>query len=133
MNQTTHYIAESRDVIKRGNVMNKATYYKWANLPQTPMTPQIKRRLVSGEKMMIVEVTFEKGAVAPIHQHPHEQMSNLLSGVLEFEIAGEKRIVSSGEVVHIPSNLPHKAVALEDAIVLDIFSPPREDFLTDEQ
>jgi quercetin dioxygenase-like cupin family protein len=112
--------------------MSKATYYKWANLPQTPMAPQIKRRLVSGEKMMVVEVTLEKGAVVHTHQHPHEQISNLLSGTLEFEIEGEKRVVSSGEVVHIPSNLPHKAVALEDSVTLDIFSPSREDFLTDE-
>ncbi|MBN1991280.1 MAG: cupin domain-containing protein [Anaerolineae bacterium] len=94
------------------------------------MAPQIQRRLVSGEKVMVVQVTLEQGAVVPVHHHPHEQMSCILSGKLEFESNGAKRVVSEGEVVHLPSNVPHGVVALADAVVLDIFSPPREDFLT---
>jgi quercetin dioxygenase-like cupin family protein len=110
--------------------MNKAIYYQWANLPQTPMAPQIQRRLVSGEKVMVVEVTLEQGAVVPAHYHPHEQMSCILSGKLEFDINGDKRVVCGGEIVHLPSNVSHGVVALADTVVLDVFSPPREDFLT---
>ncbi|MFC1974988.1 cupin domain-containing protein [Chloroflexota bacterium] len=110
--------------------MSQPTYHKWTDLPQTPMAPKIKRRLVSGEKVMVVEVTLEQGAVVPAHHHPHEQMSHILSGRLEFEINGAKRVVMEGEIVHLPSNVPHGVVALADSIVLDIFSPPREDFLT---
>ncbi|MBN1218909.1 MAG: cupin domain-containing protein [Anaerolineae bacterium] len=105
-------------------------FYSWTDLPQTPMAPGIWRRLVSGEKVMIVQVTLDKGAVVDTHQHPHEQMTHPLSGVLELEINGQTRIMRPGDVAHIPANTPHRAVALEDVITLDIFSPPREDFLT---
>lgn len=112
--------------------MNKATYYKWADLPQTALTPQISRRLVSGEKLMSVQFTLAKGAVAGQHQHPHEQITHLISGKIEFEIEGEKRVMEGGEVLLIPSNVRHGAVVLEDTVAIEVFSPPREDFLTDE-
>jgi quercetin dioxygenase-like cupin family protein len=110
--------------------MSQPTYHKWTDLPQTSMAPKIKRRLVSGEKVMVVQVTLEQGAVVPAHHHPHEQMSHILSGQLEFEINGAKRVVIEGEIVYLPSNVPHGVVALVNSVVLDIFSPPREDFLT---
>ena len=113
--------------------MTEASYYKWADLAQTEMTPQIRRRLVSGEKVMIMELRLAKGAVVKEHHHPHEQMTHILSGKVEFAIQGEKQIMRSGEVVHLPSNLPHAVIALEDTVTFDIFSPPREDFLTGEK
>jgi quercetin dioxygenase-like cupin family protein len=112
--------------------MSKAKYYKWADLAQTPMTPQIKRRLVSGEKLMVVKLTLDKGAVVSSHHHPHEQMTIVLSGSLEFDVDGEKQVVNSDEVICLPSNVPHEVIALEDTVTLDLFSPPREDFLTGE-
>jgi len=112
--------------------MTEATFYKWADLPETALTPQIKRRLVTGEKVMVLNLTLSKGAVVGEHHHPHEQVSYILSGALEFEINGEKRVVHSGEGVVLPSNIPHAVVALEETQVLDVFSPPREDFLSDE-
>lgn len=110
--------------------MNEAKFYKWAELSQTPMTPQISRRLVSGEKVMIVELTLDKGGVVGVHSHPHEQITHIVSGTLEFEVQGEKRVVSSGEAILVPANVPHGAVALADTITLEAFSPPREDFLS---
>jgi len=106
-------------------------FYTWADLPQTPMSPQIRRRVVGGDKVMIVEVTLDKGAVVVTHQHPHEQITHPLSGALEFDLDGVKRVVRPGDVAHIPSNAPHRVVALEDTVTLDIFSPPREDFMVD--
>lgn len=109
--------------------MSEASYYKWTALPETAMGPQIERRLVSGEKVMLVKVTLAKGAAIAEHNHPHEQMTQILSGKLEFEVEGDKRIVGEGEIVHLPSNVPHAVVALEDTVAIDVFSPPREDFL----
>lgn len=113
--------------------MSTTCYYRWADLPQTEMTPKIKRRLVSGEKVMVVELTFAKGAVVSEHTHPHEQMTHIVSGRLEFDVQGRKQVAGSGEIVYVPSGVPHAAVALEDTVTLDIFSPPREDFLTGNQ
>ena len=110
--------------------MTEVSYFKWADLPQTAMTPNIDRRLVSGQKFMMVELTLAKGAIVAEHCHPHEQMTHVLSGRLEFHIQGEKRGLGRGELVHLPSNVPHEAVALEDSVTLEIFSPPREDFLS---
>ena len=110
--------------------MTEVSYYKWYDLPQTDMTPQIKRRLVSGEKIMIVELSLDKGGIVGEHSHPHEQMTHILSGRLEFEVQGEKRVMGRGEVVHVPPNVPHGAVALEETVTFEVFSPPREDFLS---
>ncbi len=112
--------------------MTKGTFYKWDDMPQTEMTPQIRRRVVSGEKVMSVQFIINKGAVISEHKHPHEQISHMISGAVEFDVAGEKRIIRGGEVLHIPSNVPHSAVALEDSVNIEIFSPPREDFLSNE-
>ena len=111
--------------------MSQATFYKWFDMPQVDMTPKIRRRLVSGERVMLVEFHLDKGAVVAEHHHPHEQVSHILSGKLEFSVGDQKKVMGPGEVLHIPSNLPHSVVALESAVVMDIISPPREDFLTD--
>ena len=112
--------------------MSKGSFHKWDDLPQTPMTPYIKRRLVTGEKVMSAYFTLDKGAIVGEHHHPHEQITHIISGLIEFEVAGEKRVMGPGEVLFIPSNAPHSAMALEDTINIEVFSPPREDFLTDE-
>lgn len=112
--------------------MTEAAFYRWTDLPETDLTPQIKKRLITGEKIMVLNLTLSKGAVVGEHRHPHEQISYVFSGALEFEINGEKRVVRSGEGVVLPSNIPHAVVALEETQVLDTFSPPREDFLSDE-
>lgn len=92
-------------------------------------------RPFGGEKLMVVRVEAPKGAVAPAHAHPHEQMSLILTGRVRFRIQHDEQVIGSGEIVHIPSNVEHEAEFLEDSIIFDIFHPIREDFLAkvDEQ
>lgn len=111
--------------------MSETTYIKWSEVPQVDMAPGIRRRVLSGDNMMSVEVTLDKGAVVPEHSHPHEQISHVIAGKLEFVVGGHKKVVAPGEAVLIPSNVRHVVTTLEDSVVVDVFSPPREDFLAD--
>ena len=101
-------------------------------MPREKVTDQISRRLVTGQDMMLAHVYLAKGAVVPKHQHMNEQITYVLEGVLRFWIGdegGEVIDIGPGEVLHIPSNVWHKAEALEDTLDVDIFDPPREDWL----
>jgi quercetin dioxygenase-like cupin family protein len=93
------------------------------------MSDVVSRKLISGERSMVAQVFFKKGAVVPQHQHDNEQITYILEGALKFELEGKEVTVHKGEVLFIPSNVPHRAVALEDTLDLDIFSPPRADWL----
>ncbi len=93
------------------------------------MSPGVKRRIrVDGEKMMLVEVHFDAGITLPTHSHPHEQISYIGSGRMEFTVGGKTVEVAAGQSLHLPSNVPHGARSVEESTVLDLFSPPREDF-----
>lgn len=101
-------------------------------MPKEKVTDQISRRLVTGQGMMLAHVYLAKGAIVPKHQHHNEQLTYILEGALRFWIgeAGEETIdVRAGEVLHIPSSVWHKAEALEDTLDVDIFDPPRQDWL----
>ncbi len=104
-------------------------YMSWESVPMEQMSEVISRRLVSGEKAMVAQVFFKKGGVVPLHHHENEQITYILEGALQFELEGRTVTVRKGEVLVIPSNVPHKAVALEDTLDLDIFAPPRADWL----
>ncbi len=104
----------------------------WDAIPMEELSPSIGRKMVSGEKVMIAQVFLDKGAIVPKHQHHNEQITYILSGVLRFWIGDDQKEVIDvhpGEVLHIPSNVWHKAEALEDTLDVDIFSPPRQDWL----
>lgn len=106
--------------------------HRWADLPKERLSDLLSRRLVTGERLMLAHVYLDKGCVVPRHMHENEQFTYILSGALRFWIGedGREQIdVRSGEVLHIPSNVPHKAEALEDTLDLDVFSPPRQDWL----
>ena len=108
------------------------SHYRWDDLPAEPLKPGLTRKLITGERMMIAHVYLKKGEEVPRHSHDNEQLKYILSGALHFWFGanGEQEItVRAGEVVVIPSNLPHKAVALEDTLDVDVFCPPREDWL----
>jgi quercetin dioxygenase-like cupin family protein len=108
------------------------TLYRWDEMPKERVTDQIARRLVTGERIMLAHVYLTKGSVVPRHSHENEQITYILSGALRFWIGedeGREVVVRAGEVLHIPSNLPHKAEALEDTLDVDVFSPPRQDWL----
>lgn len=94
------------------------------------IVPGINRRtLAHGPRMMQIVATLEHGVVLPAHQHPHEQITHVISGRLRFELAGETHEVGPGESLYIASNVSHGALALEQTLALDTFSPPREDML----
>jgi quercetin dioxygenase-like cupin family protein len=88
----------------------------------------VRRTLTDGDRLMLIEVTVEKGAVVPMHTHPHEQTGYLISGRVLFELGDEKREMGPGDCWLVPSNVPHQVTALERSLALDIFAPPREDY-----
>src|SRR5216683_6300262 len=102
----------------------------WESVPLETMSDVISRKVISGEKAMVAQVFLKKDAVVPEHHHESEQITYILEGALKFELEGQEVIVRKGEVLHIPSNVPHRAVALEDTLDLDVFSPIRMDWLT---
>jgi quercetin dioxygenase-like cupin family protein len=105
-------------------------HYTWADLDKEVLNERIWRKVISGDKAMVAQVFIAKGGVVPEHRHESEQLTYILEGALEFEIDGRKIVVAAGQVLRIPSNVPHRAVALEDTLDLDIFSPIRIDWLT---
>ena len=108
------------------------TWYRWDELPREQVSPLLDRRLITGDRMMLAHVYLKKGCVVPKHSHENEQLTYILEGALRFwigEDGAEEVVVRAGEVLHIPSNVPHKAQALEDTLDVDVFSPPRQDWL----
>jgi quercetin dioxygenase-like cupin family protein len=102
----------------------------WDAVPLEAMSELISRKIVTGEKAMVAQVFLKKDAVVPEHHHESEQITYIMEGALKFELEGKTVVVRKGEVLTIPSNVPHRAVALEDTLDLDIFSPIRHDWLT---
>ena len=109
----------------------KATLYRWEDLPKEQLKPDLQRRLISAERVMLAHVYLEKGCVVPMHSHENEQLTYILEGLLRFTLGDESEIVdvAAGEVLHLPSLLPHQAEALETTLDVDIFCPPRQDWL----
>ena len=111
---------------------SQVRFFRWTDIPKEQVTDTISRRLVTGDRMMLAHVYLDKGAIVPKHSHENEQLTYILEGALRFWIGEDQQeeiVVSSGEVLHIPSNVPHKAEALEDTLDVDVFSPPRQDWL----
>ena len=111
---------------------SQVTFYRWDDMPKERVTDVISRRLVTADRMMLAHVYLDKGAKVPQHSHDNEQLTYILEGALHFWIGADRKeevIVRAGEVLVIPSNVPHEAVALEDTLDVDVFSPPREDWL----
>ena len=110
----------------------KATHYRWDDLAKEPLREDLSRRLISTERMMLAQVFLEQGCMVPQHSHESEQLSYILEGKLRFWLGEDESVVvdvAAGEVLHIPSWLPHRAEALETTLDVDVFSPPRQDWL----
>ncbi len=106
----------------------KVRHFVWDEMPKETLTPLLDRKLITGAKGMLAHVYLKKGCIVPLH----EQFTYILDGALRFWIGsedGEEIVVRTGEVLHLPSGVPHKAEALEDTLDLDIFVPPRADWL----
>ncbi len=111
---------------------SSVTFFRWADMPREKVTDMLERRLITGDRVMLTHVYLKKGAIVPQHNHHNEQLTYILEGVLRFWIGddGSEMIdVRAGEVLLIPSLVKHKAEALEDTLDVDIFSPPRQDWL----
>jgi quercetin dioxygenase-like cupin family protein len=104
-------------------------YFTWESVPLEVLSEMISRKVISGDKAMVSQVFLKKGAVVPEHHHESEQITYIMDGALKFELEGREVTVRKGEVLRIPSHVPHRAVALEDTLDLDIFSPIRADWL----
>lgn len=105
-------------------------FTKFDSIPWQEMGFGVRRKILTyDEKIMLVRVDFEKGAVGTLHQHPNVQVTNIESGIFEVEISGNKQILNAGDVFHVPSNALHGVVCLEAGVLIDVFSPMREDFL----
>ena len=114
-------------------IERSATLHSWEKMPRERVTDKLERRIITGDKMMLTHVYLKKGCIVPRHQHENEQITYVLEGALRFHLGenGEQQVdVRSGEVLTIPSNLPHTAEALEDTVDVDIFDPPRQDWLS---
>jgi quercetin dioxygenase-like cupin family protein len=93
-------------------------------------SPGIKRKIMAyDDRLMLVRVEFEKGAVGALHSHPHTQISHVESGIFEVEISGGKKILTTGDAFYVPPHAVHGAVCMEAGVLIDVFSPMREDFI----
>lgn len=111
---------------------SEARFHRWDDMPKEKVTDHLDRRIITGERMMLTHVYLKKGCIVPKHSHENEQLTYVLEGALHFwlgEDQKDERVIRAGEVLVIPSNLPHKAEALEDTLDVDVFSPPRQDWL----
>ena len=110
----------------------RVTHHRWEEIPKEVLNPQLARRVISGERVMLAHVYLERGAIVPKHAHENEQLTYLLEGSMRFwfgEDGAEVIDLGAGEVLHIPSNVVHRAQALEKSLDVDIFCPPRADWL----
>lgn len=101
----------------------------WRSIPVESLNPLLGLQFVVGQNLMLARVLLKKGCIVPEHSHPNEQITFILEGALKFSIDGREIVVNSGEVLTIPPNMPHKAEALEDTVDIDVFDPPRADWM----
>jgi quercetin dioxygenase-like cupin family protein len=121
--------SRKRKPSKTGPVPAALQYIPWNTVPLEELNPLFQRHFVVGQNIMLARVLMKKGCIVPQHSHHNEQLTYILEGALKFWIDGREIVVHAGETLCIPSNMPHKAEALEDTVDLDVFSPPRKDWI----
>jgi quercetin dioxygenase-like cupin family protein len=108
------------------------SFYRWDSMKKERVSDMLERRLITGDRMMLAHVYLKKGCIVPKHSHENEQLTYILEGALKFRMGddgADEITVHAGEVLLIPSNMPHQAEALEETLDVDVFSPPRQDWL----
>ncbi len=105
-------------------------YVRLKEMPTEHLNPLLDRQFVAGEKSMLARLRLRAGCVVPLHSHENEQITYILEGALKFSLQGKEIVVRAGEILVIPSNVPHSAEALEDTVDLDVFCPPRADWIS---
>jgi quercetin dioxygenase-like cupin family protein len=116
-------------VMKPRGVKAKLQYVPWSSVELEDLNPLLQRQFVVGKDIMLARVLLRKGCIVPEHSHHNEQVTYILEGALKFWIDGKEIVVNAGEVLTIPPHMPHKAEALEDTVDLDVFNPPRADWI----
>ncbi len=116
----------SKKAIKRESGVR---HIPWNSIKLDRLNPLIDRQFVVGEEIMVARVLIKKGGIVPLHSHHNEQVTYILEGALKFWIDGKVIVVKAGEVLTIPPHMPHKAEAVEDTVDLDVFNPPRADWI----
>jgi len=106
------------------------SHYNWSKIPEEKVTDKLSRKLITGKKVMLAQVFLKKGCIVPSHSHESEQMTYILKGSLRLRLPDKEVTLNEGEVLHIPSSVEHSALALEETLDLDVFSPIREDWLS---
>ena len=118
-----------RTVAKAAAAPAALQYIPWHTIPLEDLNPLLKRQFVVGQEIMLARVLLDKGCIVPEHSHHNEQLTYIVEGALKFWIDGKEIVVRAGEVLCIPANMPHKAEALEYTVDLDVFTPPRADWI----
>ena len=122
--------ARAKRVVVKHKVSAAALQYiPWSTVPLEDLNPLLQRQFVVGQEIMLARVLLKKGCIVPEHSHHNEQLTYILQGALKFWIDGKEIVVHAGETLCIPSHMPHKAEALEDTVDLDVFAPPRTDWI----
>ena len=104
--------------------------FSWETVKKEVLNDKLARKVISGDKITMAQIFLAKDGVVPLHHHENEQISSIVKGAMRFEIEGKEIVLRAGDVLFIPSNVPHRVVALEDSQALDVFSPVRTDWLT---
>jgi quercetin dioxygenase-like cupin family protein len=105
-------------------------YISWTAVELEDLNPLLQRQMIVGQNIMVARILLKKGCVVPEHSHLNEQVTYVLEGALKFWIDGKEIVVNTGDVLAIPPHMPHKAEALVDTVDLDVFTPPRADWLS---
>ena len=121
-----------RHAKKRAAAKSELKHIPWSTVELETMNPLLQRQLIVGQDIMIARVLLKKGCIVPLHSHHNEQVTFILEGALKFWIDGKEIVVNAGEVLTIPRNMPHKAEALLDTVDVDVFNPPRADWINKE-
>jgi quercetin dioxygenase-like cupin family protein len=119
-----------RDTVLKGEPRRaELRHIPWSSVAVEALNPLLGRQFVVGQNVMVARVLLKQGCIVPEHSHHNEQITYILEGALKFWIDGKEIVVHAGEVLTIPPNMPHRAEALADTVDLDIFNPPRADWI----
>jgi quercetin dioxygenase-like cupin family protein len=116
-------------LLARKAKVSELKHIPWNTVELETMNPLLSRQLIVGGDIMVARVLMKKGCIVPLHSHQNEQVTYILEGALKFWIDGKEIVVNAGEVLTIPRHMPHKAEALVDTVDLDVFNPPRADWI----
>jgi quercetin dioxygenase-like cupin family protein len=120
---------KARSTTKQRAAKAELKHIPWSSVELEDLNPLLQRHFIVGQNVMVARVLLKKGCIVPEHSHHNEQITYILEGALKFWIDGKEIVVNAGEVLTIPPHMPHKAEAVEDTVDLDIFNPPRADWI----